>query len=276
MLERIKYLQNLGRYRKVENSPEFAPLTLVFSENGKGKTTLCAVLRSVSNGSPDPLAVRKRLGTEDPTRAVLILDGGVQTSFDGTTWTMTRPEVYVFDEHFVDENVHSGLAVSASHRQGVHELVLGTEGVQFQKRVEEITQEISEINITIREKTAELPRETLHGLDVETFCALQPRADIDAEIEEARKSVSVLSDTEPIRNASHFRLFGLPRVEIDEVRRVLSLSLEGLEQAALEAVQPHVAALGAGSENWLSQGERLRANSTSCPFCARISPVLIW
>ena len=269
MLERVKYLQNLGRYKKVEDSPEFAPLTLVFSENGKGKTTLCSVLRSLSDGSAGPLAVRKRLGADDPTRVVLTLDGGKQASFDGATWTATRPDVYVFDEHFVDENVYSGLAVSASHRQGVHELVLGTQGVQFQKRVEDITKEISAINTAIREKTAELPRESLHGLDIDAFFALQPRDAIDKEIEEVRKSVSVLSDTEPIRNASHFRVFGLPRIDLGEVRSVLALPLEGLEQAALEAVQAHASSLGTGSESWLSEGEGLRAGSASCPFCAQ-------
>lgn len=269
MLERIKFLQNLGRFKKVEDAPEFASLTLVFSENGKGKTTLCSVLRSLSEGSSAHLAVRKRLGADEPTRVVLTLDGGKQASFDGAAWTATRADVYVFDEHFIDENVYSGLAVSASHRQGVHELVLGTQGVRFQRRVEEITQEIAAHNTTIRERTAELPGESLHGLDIDTFCALQPLDDIDLKIEEARRSVSVLSDTEPIRNASHFRVFGLPRIDLDEVRNVLALSLDELEQTALEAVQTHVSSLGSGSENWLSEGERLRAGSPSCPFCAQ-------
>ena len=269
MLERIKYIQNLGRFQKVQDSPEFADLTLVFSENGKGKTTLCSVLRALSSGSSAPLADRKRLGAVDPTRIVLRLDGGQQTTFDGDAWSTTRPDIHVFDEHFVDENVYSGLDVSASHRQGVHELVLGSEGVKFQRRVEEITQEIAAISTTIRERTAELPRERLHGLDPDAFLALQPLEDIDMKIEEARKSVSVLSDTEPIRNTAHFDVFGLPKIDLGEVHAVLSLSLEDLDQAALEAVQAHVSLLGTDSENWLAEGERLRARSASCPFCAQ-------
>ena len=44
----------------------FRKLTLLFAENGRGKTTLCAILRSLQTGQHEFIAERKTLGTSDP------------------------------------------------------------------------------------------------------------------------------------------------------------------------------------------------------------------
>lgn len=270
MLELFQYIQNLGRYRQARgtDNTRLRPLTLVFSENGKGKTTLCSILRSLSDGSAGPIAERKRLDNTDPTRVALQVDG-TTANFDSSQWNTTRPDIFVFDEQFIDDNVYSGLSVNPSHRQGVHELVLGVEGVHFQRRVQELTDKVAAIQAVIREKTNAIPAEARHGLSVDDFCALQPVEDLDSKIDEAEKSVAVLSDTEPIRQAAHFRAFALPSIDAEEVRSLLRRSLDDLDQAALEAVKAHVASVGPDAERWLSQGEGLRGDADSCPFCGQ-------
>lgn len=51
-IQGITYPQNIGRFESVRGSREtgFAPLTLVYSANGRGKTTLCAILRPLASG----------------------------------------------------------------------------------------------------------------------------------------------------------------------------------------------------------------------------------
>ena len=47
MLKKFIRMKNIGKFVdcKAVGDVEFRPLTLVFGENGRGKTTLCGVLR---------------------------------------------------------------------------------------------------------------------------------------------------------------------------------------------------------------------------------------
>ena len=49
MLEKIVQIKNIGRFRDYAASGDvtFRKLTLVYAENGRGKTTLCVILRSL-------------------------------------------------------------------------------------------------------------------------------------------------------------------------------------------------------------------------------------
>jgi wobble nucleotide-excising tRNase len=63
MLEHILLLRNIGQFDSVAAGGQIrlTKLTLVYAENGRGKTTLAAVLRSLSNGDPVPIIERQRL-----------------------------------------------------------------------------------------------------------------------------------------------------------------------------------------------------------------------
>ena len=69
MLKKFVRLKNIGKFVdcKAAGDVEFRPLTLIFGENGRGKTTLCGVLRSVSSGDQSYLSERKTLGASDDT-----------------------------------------------------------------------------------------------------------------------------------------------------------------------------------------------------------------
>ena len=54
MLEKVVRIDNIGRFRKCAANGDvlFRKLTLIYAENGRGKTTLCAILRSLQSGVP--------------------------------------------------------------------------------------------------------------------------------------------------------------------------------------------------------------------------------
>ena len=124
MISRIQLLRNIGQFDSVNTGATIplARLTLVYSENGRGKTTLAAVLRSLATGDPLPIAERRRLAAQHPPHVVVECSGGPPPAvFENNTWNRTLPDVVVFDDVFIDENVHSGLAVQAHHRQNLHD-----------------------------------------------------------------------------------------------------------------------------------------------------------
>ena len=118
----LKYIQNVGRFETVDENSDvaFKELTLVCSDNGRGKSTLSAIFRSLTTGDAAPILERRRLSAKAGSSRVVVRFDGKEAAFDGSAWTAAGPEVLVFDEHFVDSNIYSGLSVSPGHRQNLH------------------------------------------------------------------------------------------------------------------------------------------------------------
>ncbi len=130
MITHLKLLRNIGQFDSVTacaNIP-LERLTVVYAENGRGKTTLSAIFRSLATGDPLPIAERHRLTAANAPHVILDCTEG-QAMFQNNAWTRTLPELTVFDDAFIDANVYSGLVVGTAHRQNMHELILGAQGV---------------------------------------------------------------------------------------------------------------------------------------------------
>ena len=96
----------------------------------EAKTTLAGVLRSLATGDAIPIAERRRLAAQHPPHVVLDCSGGPPAPiFQNNAWNRTLTDLVVFDDVFIDQNVHSGLAVQVHHRQNLHELILGAPAV---------------------------------------------------------------------------------------------------------------------------------------------------
>src|SRR5712692_12040588 len=111
MINRLRLLRNIGSFDSVAEGANIplARLTLVYAENGRGKTTLAAILRSLATGDPIPIAERRRLAAQHPPHVVLDCDGGPPTAmFQNNAWNRTPPNLVVFDDLLVDQNVYSG------------------------------------------------------------------------------------------------------------------------------------------------------------------------
>jgi wobble nucleotide-excising tRNase len=62
-LRKIVKLQNIGKFHKPSISGgEYGKFTLFYAGNGRGKTTICAVLRSLKTGNPALIEDRRTLG----------------------------------------------------------------------------------------------------------------------------------------------------------------------------------------------------------------------
>jgi len=269
MIEQFTYINNLGRFETFRGSPDTAlrPFTLVYSENGCGKTTLCALLRSLSSGDPEPLHARKRVSGKNGPHAVVVVEGH-ERAFNGSAWNGAGPKVLVFDDHFTAANVCSGLEVGAGHRQKLHELVVGEDGIRLQRRVEELTEQISGHQAVLREKVREIPPHVLGDNSLDDFCALPEVENMDAQLVEATKCASVLRNQEKVGATPGFSPIALPTLPDEDVAGVLGAVLPDLDAEALEAVSRHFEKLGEGGERWVSEGAK-SSEAEECPFCGQ-------
>jgi energy-coupling factor transporter ATP-binding protein EcfA2 len=109
MLERISQVQGIGLLHDVNgNAHPLRKATLIYGDNGRGKSTLATILRSLSIGDASLIAARKTLdGTLQP-KVILQFGSGHPVNFDAGAWSEQRSEVLVFDANFIERNVHSG------------------------------------------------------------------------------------------------------------------------------------------------------------------------
>jgi wobble nucleotide-excising tRNase len=277
MINSIQLLRNIGLFDSVAAAANMllARLSLIYAENGRGKTTLAAILRSLATGDPVPIAERRRLAAQHPPHVVLNCDGGPPAAmFRNNTWNRTLPNMAVFDDIFVDRNVYSGLAVEAGHRQNLHELILGAQAVALIQQLQRLIRRIEEHNAAMRDRAGAIPATVRGGLSADDFCALPARADIDAAIQAAERNLAAARERDPVRTTPLFDVLTLPSFDTGAIDQTLGEDLPALDAAAAARVQGHLASLGPGAETWVGDGIRRIAPPSDaarvdCPFCAQ-------
>jgi len=284
MLERFQLLRNVGQFDSVNAGAQLplSKLSLLYAENGRGKTTLAAILRSLSNRDPTFISDRHRLSaTSEPH--IVIASNGTSFVFQNDAWSANLPDLAVFDDAFVAQNVCSGIDIQTEHRQNLHELILGSEGVSLNAALQAHVARVEERNRELRTRGDAIPAASRASFNVEAFCALERNANIGHATKEAERSLAAAKAAEAVRQQPQFGTFGLPTFDAAAIDTVLQRSLPALESEAAGRVQAHFAALGADSEEWVSDGMQRIAPASAgrdhdvCPFCAqdlRSSPLI--
>ncbi len=114
MLQRIITIKNVGRFENfnVAGDVTFSRYTFIFGENARGKTTFCALLRSLAANAPDLVVGRKTLGSVGSQEIRLRTNLGI-IEFRNGAWNSTFPNIVLFDGNYVSENVFDGDQISA-------------------------------------------------------------------------------------------------------------------------------------------------------------------
>jgi wobble nucleotide-excising tRNase len=276
LLERIQLLRNIGQFDSVDAGAQlpFAKLTLIYAENGRGKTTLASVLRSLATGAADLVIERHRLGAAHPPHIVLGI-AGAPVQFQNGAWTARTPQIAIFDDAFVAANVCSGVEIGAGHRQNLHELILGAQGIALNAALQAHVARIEEHNRALTQKSAAIPAAARGDLSVDDFCALAADPDIEARIAVAERNLAAGKAADAIRKKANFQPLSLPVFDIAALDELLARTLPDLEAEAAARVRTHLRSLGRGGEAWVGDGmARIGPASEGhdhevCPFCAQ-------
>ena len=280
MINGLQLFRNVGQFDAVAAAANIplGRMTLIYAENGRGKTTLAAILRSLATGDPLLISERRRLSAQNAPHIVINCNGApAQAVFQNNAWSRTLPNMVVFDDSFVDANICSGLAVEADHRQRLHEWILGSEGVALNQALQDAAARVEQHNRDLRTKGDAIPANARAAIGVDEFCGLAARPDIEAAIQEAERSLAAARERDSIRQTPPFDPIALPEMDVAGLERLLALDLPALEAGALERVQVHLATLGERGEAWVAAGMPRIGDEQACPFCAqdlRGSPVI--
>lgn len=271
MIKKISTLENIGQFESFTSttSIELNSLSLIYAENGRGKTTIANILRSLGENNPTLIQERHRLGAENPPH-VAIEANGKSFTFQNGTWLSYIPDIAVFDDNFVAQNVCSGIEVDPEHRQNLHELIIGAQGVSLSKVLQDEVAKIEDHNRSIREKEAAIPISVRGALTVDAFCALKPHSDLENAIQEMQRGLEAAKFSDAIKQRSDFKTVTLPSFDIEEIGNLLQLDLPNLQKEAAIKVQQHLVKLGNKAEEWVGTGMNIGDDESEiCPFCAQ-------
>ena len=279
LLREVKYVQNIGRFEKGLSvaGATFGPCTLVFGENGWGKSTLADLLRSLTMHNPDIVIGRKTLAGGAEQKAVVHF-GGQRAVFEDGAWTGVRPRIAVYDSVFVNENVFSGDVVTNEHLKNQYGMVVGEEGVRRVRRIVELDNENRENNIQARGVEAELDGIVRavgpEGMPRKEFLAIEAIPDVDAKIGAKERQVQRASRAKELKGAGEPRALPVP-TETEEFRKSVHSTIDGIAEGAASAVREHIAkheVKGRGGamthESWLEAGTAF-VDVAECAFCGQ-------
>lgn len=285
MVEHIQLLRNVGKFDSVNAGAQlpFSKLTLIYAENGRGKTTLAAILRSLSDGDPLHVMERKRLTATRPPHIVVGISGVAPFVFQNGAWSATLPNMAVFDDAFVAQNVCSGINIEAGHRQNLHELILGAQGVSLNAALQGHIAKNEEHNRQLKTLGDAIPAAARGAFTVDAFCALKAPAKLAELIKEAEQNLSAAKAADAVRTEKEFVVLDLPTFDTSAINELLKRDLPDLDAKSATRVQEHFSKLGEDGEGWVGDGmHRIPLASENedhevCPFCdqdLRTSPVI--
>ena len=141
-IRKVVSLKGIGRFENFSASGdvEFKKHTLIFADNGTGKTTLCDVIRSLQTGVPDHIVGRKTLGSTIEPEARILLSDGSTAVFQNGHWTRILDDVTIFDANYVSQNVHAGRSLNWPSKEPLP-CDRREEGVRLAREVERLEEE---------------------------------------------------------------------------------------------------------------------------------------
>jgi wobble nucleotide-excising tRNase len=269
-IKKLISIENVGRLSKcIQRGPELSRYNLFFAENGRGKTTLCAVLRSLETGQSEHITERKTLSPKAglPT-AVVRLEAG-EAKYQNQVWNRIAPEITIFDSTFVAQNVHAGEYVDRDHRSNLLQVIIGKDGIQLAKQV-------NDLDATIREKSGEITRSRRSvethvpkGVKLEAFLALKEDTTLDEKIALVEKQLATAKEAEAINKRAHLTLVTIPSLPVN-IKTVLAKTLDAVSIEAERRLKEQLARhdMQENGETWLSSGLS-HLNDDECPFCGQ-------
>ena len=145
MLEEIIEIANIGRFIKSKGI-ELADINLVYAENGCGKSTLSAILRSLSSGDPKIIEERSTIGSAKKPRVKFRFAGNNFVEYAERSWNRNAPHLEVFDDIFISENIYAGHEINSDHRTQLYEFAIGSLAVKLRQKEGNLDEEVKEID----------------------------------------------------------------------------------------------------------------------------------
>jgi wobble nucleotide-excising tRNase len=273
MLHKIIKIRNVGRFENCtwRGGAQFESMSLIYGENGRGKSTFCDLLRSLQSGAPEPVLGRKRLGVIGDCEIELLAATG-KVSFAKGAWSASHPEIAIFDTVFVHENVFAGDRVDHEHKRNLYRVIVGEAGVQLAEKVDKLDGDIRNAAKLVDEKKATAQACFPKGTELAKVTQIPLDPQIVTKVAEKERELKN-AETAIQRGAEIKSKTALGTITIPTVPAGLTVLLEKtmatVAEEAEKTLKEHLANHTHGAtQDWIVRGVGFLKDDR-CPFCAQ-------
>jgi len=268
MIEKVTKLAGIGVLHQPIPTPplRLKKQTIIYAENGRGKSTFVSMLRSLSTGDTAELKQRETLKGYASQIAELICRGKTH-SLAQFSWNAIQPDIHIFDGTFIDTNVYSGGLILAGQRKNLQEFALGPEGVKLAQVVEEYAAKITNAGATVRAASQKIERRIRGILSVARFVGLEPLDGADVVLRDRRALRDAIARGQEIGRMPGLAPLSIEPLPISGSRELLARTTTEVSEDATRRIKAHINAVHA-NETWIKEGFQFE-HGENCPFCAQ-------
>lgn len=267
---RINRIRNVGVLEdpiRGDQAVEIGDACLIYAENGRGKSTLSALLDSLGTGDTSRLHRRRTASSSSEISAIVSSDTGTHTLANGE-WSLRADGLLVFDSTFIDRHISSGSMVLPTHRASLLTFLLGDAVAQLEHARNELRSERNNVTERIEELEREIER--LCGpVDVQQFCLLENQDDVDKRVEEAEQLLSERRSIAAVHARPMFATISQLGLDWESVVACARDDIDQIARRGAELVIDHIHRHAhPGFETWLREGTAYATDN--CPFCGQV------
>ena len=281
MIKKFLRIDGTGRFLNyVPNSvpgnhrtTEFEKLNLIYGENGSGKTTLSIILRSLK-GNNTLLTKVRSFDHTIPQRIEILTDSTSNRVlvFSNSAWDNNYANIEIFDVHFINENIYTGLEIQNTHKKNLLEIVFGLPGIQLKTKIQDIKDKIQIGNKNVRELTEKIELAIDKLFNATDYCNIKIDSEIESKIRKKEEEILAAKSYREIQSKpsiSKIPLISLP-FKTSSVTALLSTNVHSISEKYIEKFRQHKEhlSMNGNEEEWIKQGYNSIIDN-SCPFCLR-------
>lgn len=276
MLKKIKLINGVGRFYNLsvpgDAAFEFEKTTLFHAMNGYGKSTIVAILKSLSENDPAHIRRKKTIGKNTEPKIVIVRTGETLTFENGSWSSGNKPSIEVFDSHFVHDNLFVQ-EVTIDHKKNIHRIIIGDEGRKLAEELGKANQaektakkDFDVKDKELKEKFAQTGRnDYLEIKDEERITVETKIAELNAQIK-ARESEDRIDKIGLIPIIPEFNV-----PNFDSIKSVLLTSHQSIHEDAKSLVEKHFNQCFSDSskaKSFIQAGLSIKKDD-DCPFCGQ-------
>ena len=252
---------------------DFEKINLIYGENGSGKTTLSIILNSL-RGVNGILTKKRSFDRTVPQSIEVLTDltPNPKLTYNNNLWDNNYPDIEIFDVHFINDNIYTGLEIQNTHKKNLFEIIFGAHGVQLKTDIQNIKDRIQAGNSSIKTTKSQIELAIDRAYTATDYCNLQADPNIDNKIRSKEAEITTAKSFQQIQSKS--TLSTIPLIDfpfdMDDAVTTINQSIDSISTEYLEKFNMHKEHLemDGQEEQWIKQGYEAIKDET-CPFCAR-------
>ncbi len=250
-------------------APPLTRLSLFYARNGRGKSTLTAVMRAARDGCSSTVMARRSLGNNAADPDITLVSDSGNRRFTAGRWQHARAPIEVFDSAFIADNVFAGEMIELAHDRGLFSVIIGEEGVRLARLLERFTAHAKIAAGKLKEAEAALASDAPTDMSREEFFALAPNPAYAERLDKAERKLKAVQQADKVALLKPLERVNVPSLPVD-ISAVLAATVSAINTAARERLADHFRRfkLGKPGETWVKYGAE-HIHDDACPFCGR-------